>query len=107
MRIAGRRGSVRASLPLGHDEVSPFGLDGLCQLVSALDFAFCVKFRKRRETPDGVYVDEAEESSDKYFPPDAALSKTILTSRMRSRYKDEGGLKQAIQINISGAEANL
>ena len=65
------------------------------------------KFRKRKTTPEGVFEDEAEESSDKYFPPDAALSKTILTSRMRNRYKDEGGLKQAIQINISGAEANL
>ena len=58
-------------------------------------------------TPEGVTTDESEETSEKYFPPDAALSKTILTSRMRGRYKDEGGLKQAIQINISGAEANL
>lgn len=65
------------------------------------------KFRKHRETPQGSFTDEVEESSEKYFPPDAALSKTILTSRMRGRYKDEGGVKQAIQINISGAEANL
>ena len=58
-------------------------------------------------TPIGTSIDTAEETVDKFIPPDATLSKLILTSRMKNRYKDEGGMKQAIQINISGAEARL
>ena len=65
-------------------------------------------FTKTKVGTDGFKtVDTAEETIDKYIPPDPTLSKLILTSRMRGRYKDDGGMKQAIQINISNAEANL
>lgn len=59
------------------------------------------------ETPGEKTEENSEETLDKHIPPDATLSKLILTSRMKSRYKDEGGVRQAIQINISGAEARL
>ena len=62
---------------------------------------------KTVETPGEKTEEVSEETLDKYIPPDPALSKLILTSRMKGRYKDEGGMKQAIQINISGAEARL
>ena len=65
-------------------------------------------FKKTKTDADGLETtDTAEETIDKYIPPDPTLSKLILTSRMRGRYKDDGGVKQAIQINISNAEANL
>ena len=65
-------------------------------------------FRKTKIGTDGLKtVDTADETIEKYIPPDPTLSKLILTSRRRGRYKDEGGMKQAIQINISAAEANL
>ena len=44
---------------------------------------------------------------DADLPPDPTLSKTILTSRMKGRYKDEARSNQAVIINISGPEANL
>jgi len=65
------------------------------------------KLSRIRETPEGSFHEETEETTDKHILPDPALSKLILTSRMKGRYKDEGGMKQAIQINISGAEARL
>lgn len=65
------------------------------------------KLSRIRETPEGRFHEETEETTDKHILPDPALSKLILTSRMKGRYKDEGGMKQAIQINISGAEARL
>ena len=52
-------------------------------------------------------TDSAEESFESTLPPDPTLSRTILTSRMRGRYKDEGRTNQAVIINITGAEANL
>jgi len=65
-------------------------------------------FKKTKVGTDGrATTDEADETIEKYIPPDPTLSKLILTSRMRGRYKDEGGMKQAIQINISAAEADL
>ena len=65
-------------------------------------------FKKTKVGTDGrKTVDQADETIEKYIPPDPTLSKLILTSRMRGRYKDDGGMKQAIQINISAAEADL
>lgn len=58
-------------------------------------------------TPGEETKEESVETIDKHILPDAALSKLILTSRMRGRYKDEGGVKQAVQINICGAAAKL
>lgn len=64
--------------------------------------------RKRRVGVDGEEsTEETTETLDKFIPPDPALSKLILTSRMRSRYKDEDSNTQAVQINIIGPEANL
>ena len=63
--------------------------------------------KKHKETPEGSFSEENTEELTRHIPPDPALSKLILTSRMKGRYKDEGGMKQAIQINISGAEARL
>lgn len=59
------------------------------------------------EAPGEKTVEESEETLTKYLPPDPTLSKLILTNRMKGRYKDDGGVKQAIQINICGAEARL
>ena len=50
---------------------------------------------------------ETTETLDKEVAPDPALSKFILTSRMGSRYKDMGDVKQAVQVNIYGAEADV
>jgi len=63
--------------------------------------------RKSKSGPLGVTSERSSETLDKTIAPDATLSKMILTSRMKSRYKDEGGVRQAIQINISGGEARL
>lgn len=54
-----------------------------------------------------VVYEETNETLDKQVAPDAALSKMILVSRMKTRYKDDGDVKQAVQINIMGAEADL
>lgn len=64
--------------------------------------------KKKRDDMTGAMSEEvSEEEYDKHFMPDPTLSKLILTSRMKGRYKDEGGVRQAVQINISGAEAAL
>ena len=78
------------------------------------------KFRKERQLLDSfgkpmkdengnavTVTESTEENFDADLPPDPTLSKTILTSRMRGRYKDEARSNQAVIINISGPEANL
>lgn len=47
------------------------------------------------------------EKLDKHIMPDPALSKLLLTNRMKSRYKDTEDVKQAVQINVYGPEADL
>ena len=54
-----------------------------------------------------VQRDRSVETLDREIPPDPSLSRFILTNRMKSRYKDDGDVKQAVQINIMGAEADL
>lgn len=54
-----------------------------------------------------VSKEEAEENFEKYFPPDTGISKFLLASRMKDRYKEETGVQQAVQINIIGPEADL
>lgn len=54
-----------------------------------------------------VESDKSVETLDREIPPDPSLSRFILTNRMKSRYKDDGDVKQAVQINIMGAEADL
>ena len=78
------------------------------------------KFKKERQLLDSfgkpmkdengnavTVTESTEENFDADLPPDPTLSKTILTSRMRGRYKDEARSNQAVIINISGPEANL
>jgi hypothetical protein len=48
-----------------------------------------------------------QETLDKEIAPDPALSKFIMTSRMPGRYKDMGGVKQAVVVNVFGAEADV
>lgn len=62
---------------------------------------------KTVETPGEKTEEETRETLTKYLPPDPTLSKLILTSRMKARYKDEGGNRQAVVINISGGESRL
>lgn len=67
-------------------------------------------FGKPMKNEDGtptVVSESTEETFDADLPPDPTLSKTILTSRMKGRYKDEARSNQAVIINISGPEANL
>ena len=59
------------------------------------------------KTKGGVITEKTKEVLHKKLAPDAALNKMILTSRMKSRYSDDGGVQQAVQINIIGAEADL
>lgn len=59
------------------------------------------------ETPGEKTEELSEEKLTKYIPPDPTLSKLILSSRMKNRYKDDSNIRQAIQINISGAAARL
>ncbi len=47
------------------------------------------------------------EKQDKHIMPDPALSKLLLTNRMKSRYNDTEDVKQAVQINVYGPEADL
>lgn len=47
------------------------------------------------------------ETLDREIMPDPALSKLLLTNRMKSRYKDTEDVKQAVQINVYGPEADL
>ena len=65
------------------------------------------KFTKTKTVGETTFTEEANETIDKYIPPDATLSRLILTSRMKGRYKDEGAARQAVQINIIGSEARL
>lgn len=66
------------------------------------------KLRKKKTDSDGVEtLEESEETLDKVVPPDPALSKLILTSRMKERYRDDEKHTQAVQINVIGPEANL
>lgn len=63
--------------------------------------------RKFKRGIEGNSSETTTETLEKEIPVDPALSKMILTSRMKGRYKDEGNVKQAVQINIIGAEARL
>ena len=65
------------------------------------------KVSKSKVGADGVSSESTTETLEKEVLPDPMLSKLILTSRMKNRYKDEGGVRQAVQINILGAEAAL
>ena len=51
--------------------------------------------------------ESSTDTMEKDLMPDPALAKLLLTSRMKHRYRDDGGVQQAVQINIMGAEANL
>lgn len=72
-----------------------------------LNFKSKREFSKKKTTPEGTFTETATEEIDKFIPPDPTLSRMILTSRMKGRYKDEGSSRQAVQINIMGPEANL
>ena len=65
------------------------------------------KVTKSKQTPEGHTSESTTETLEKDVLPDPTLSKLILTSRMKGRYKEEGGVRQAVQINIVGAEAAL
>lgn len=67
------------------------------------------RFKKKMRDPmTGKEVEQTvEEVTEKDAPPDPTLSRLILTSRMKNRYKDNGGQKQAVVINITGAENDL
>ena len=65
------------------------------------------KVTKSKTGINGPSTESTTETLVKDMLPDPMLSKLILTSRMKNRYKDEGGLRQAVQINILGAEARL
>ena len=55
-----------------------------------------------------VVSDETStEVLSKEIMADPTLSRLILTSRMKGRYKEEGGNRQAVQINILAAESRL
>lgn len=62
---------------------------------------------KHKDTPDGPHDEVVCETLEKDVLPDPALSKMILTSRMKGRYKEESGVRQAVVINITGAEADV
>ena len=64
--------------------------------------------KKMKTLPNGQSITESTtETDDVIIPPDPTLSKLILQSRMRNRYKEESGSKQAVIINITGPEAGL
>ncbi len=64
--------------------------------------------RKKVDANGNIIEEETtSETIDKVLPPDPALSRLVLTNRMKHRYKDDGGVQQAVQINIVGPEANL
>lgn len=62
--------------------------------------------RKLTKNKDGK-VEVSEEVLVKELAPDPALSKFILANRMKGRYKDDNDVKQTVQINLIGAEADL
>lgn len=65
------------------------------------------KLRREKDTPDGHWSEKTEETLEKDILPDPTLAKMVLTSRMKGRYKEAEGSRQAVQINILGAEARL
>jgi hypothetical protein len=68
------------------------------------------KRKLKRDCTGGKFGDEHEESTEdleKELPPDPSLTKFILTSLMKNRYKDTNGVRQAVQVNINGVMANL
>ena len=64
---------------------------------------------KSKQDEKGKEVERtvSEETLEKTIAPDPSLSRLILSSRMKERYKDDEGVKQAVQINIIGPEADL
>lgn len=65
------------------------------------------KMERKHDGPEGHSEDSTIETFESQLPPDASLGKFILTNRMKRRYKDDGGQKQAVVINIANAEENL
>lgn len=63
--------------------------------------------RKVVKTDEDGRKSSTSETLDREIMPDPALSKFLLTNRMKSRYKDTEDVKQAVQINIYGPEADL
>jgi len=54
-----------------------------------------------------VETERTEDVLEKAAVMDVAAAKYFLTNRMKERYKDDGGQKQAVQINFIGPEADL
>ena len=63
--------------------------------------------RKVVKTDEDGRKSSTSETLEREIMPDPALSKFLLTNRMKSRYKDTEDVKQAVQINIYGPEADL
>lgn len=63
--------------------------------------------RKVVKTDEDGRKSSTSETLDREIMPDPALSKLLLTNRMKSRYKDTEDVKQAVQINVYGPEADL
>lgn len=61
----------------------------------------------KKTDKEGKVIQEHEETLVKEIAPDSALSKFVLMNRMKGRYNDSGDVKQAVQINLYGAEADL
>ena len=63
--------------------------------------------RKVVKTDEDGRKSSTTETLEREIMPDPALSKFLLTNRMKSRYKDTEDVKQAVQINVYGPEADL
>ena len=63
--------------------------------------------RKVVKTDEDGRKSSTSETLEREIMPDPALSKFLLTNRMKSRYKDTEDVKQAVQINVYGPEADL
>jgi len=73
----------------------------------ASTFRTSTNTRKMIKSKAGKPTEVHRETLTKEVGPDAALSKMILASRMKSKYKDEGDVQQAVVLNLFGAEADL
>ena len=63
--------------------------------------------RKVTKTDEDGRKSSTSETLNREIMPDPALSKLLLTNRMKSRYNDTEDVKQAVQINVYGPEADL
>lgn len=100
-------GTFPALMGVYHEAIDLGLLTTEAAIIKAASGMKITNVRKMKKSRYGKPFEESEETLEKEIMPDPALSKFVLSSRMAARYKDDGDVKQAVQVNINGVEADL